>query len=63
VFIGSCTNARLGDLQAAAALVKGRRVAQGVRALVAPGSDAVRRQAQALGLDRIFVDAGMQWGF
>jgi 3-isopropylmalate/(R)-2-methylmalate dehydratase large subunit len=63
VFIGSCTNARLGDLQAAAALVKGRRVAQGVRALVAPGSDEVRRQAQALGLDRIFVDAGMQWGF
>ncbi len=63
VFIGSCTNARLGDLQAAAALLRGRRVAEGVRALVAPGSDAVRRQAEALGLDRIFRDAGMQWGF
>ena len=63
VFIGSCTNARLSDLQAAAALVRGRRVATGVRALVAPGSDSVRREAQALGLDRIFVEAGMQWGY
>ena len=63
VFIGSCTNARLSDLKAAAALLNGRRIANGVRALVAPGSDAVRREAEALGLDRIFREAGMQWGY
>jgi 3-isopropylmalate/(R)-2-methylmalate dehydratase large subunit len=63
VFIGSCTNARLEDLQAAAGLLRGRKVASGVRALVAPGSDAVRREAETLGLDKIFREAGMQWGF
>jgi 3-isopropylmalate/(R)-2-methylmalate dehydratase large subunit len=60
-FIGSCTNGRLSDLQAAATVVRGRHVAEGVRALVVPGSTAVRRQAEALGLDRVFVDAGFQW--
>jgi 3-isopropylmalate/(R)-2-methylmalate dehydratase large subunit len=63
VFIGSCTNARLADLKAAAGVLRGRRVAEGVRALVAPGSYAVRREAEALGLDRVFREAGMQWGF
>lgn len=61
VFIGSCTNARLSDLQAAAAVVAGRRVAPGVRALVVPGSMAVRRAAEALGLDRVFTGAGFEW--
>jgi 3-isopropylmalate/(R)-2-methylmalate dehydratase large subunit len=60
-FIGSCTNARLSDLQAAAAVVQGRRVAAGVRALVVPGSSAVKSAAEALGLDRIFRDAGFEW--
>jgi len=60
-FIGSCTNARLGDLQRAAAILKGRHVAAGVHALVVPGSSAVRRAAEAEGLDRIFIDAGFEW--
>ena len=60
-FIGSCTNARLEDLRAAAAVVKGRRVASRVRAMVAPGSSLVRRAAEAEGLDRIFQDAGFEW--
>ncbi|MET0247601.1 MAG: 3-isopropylmalate dehydratase large subunit [Sphingomonas sp.] len=60
-FIGSCTNSRIGDLRRAAALVKGRRVAAGLQALVVPGSSAVRRAAEAEGLDRIFVDAGFEW--
>ncbi|MGD9387350.1 MAG: 3-isopropylmalate dehydratase large subunit, partial [Gammaproteobacteria bacterium] len=58
VFIGSCTNSRLGDLRAAAALLQGRRVAPGVRALVVPGSQQVRQAAEAEGLDRVFRDAG-----
>ena len=61
VFIGSCANARIGDLRAAAALVRGRRVAAGVRALVVPGSDAVRRQAEHEGLARVFTEAGFEW--
>ncbi|MDL2058905.1 3-isopropylmalate dehydratase large subunit [Mesosutterella sp. AGMB02718] len=61
VFIGSCTNARLPDLQAAAALLKGRHVAPGVRAQVVPGSMGVRREAEAMGLDRIFRAAGFEW--
>lgn len=61
VFIGSCTNGRLSDLQAAAEVMKGRRVADTVRALVVPGSHVVKREAEALGLDRIFIDAGAQW--
>ena len=61
VFIGSCTNARIEDLERAAALARGRRVASGVRAMVVPGSQAVRREAEARGLDRIFTAAGFEW--
>ncbi|MGC8510570.1 MAG: 3-isopropylmalate dehydratase large subunit [Acidimicrobiales bacterium] len=61
VFIGSCTNSRLEDLRAAAAVVRGQRVADGVRALVVPGSHAVKRHAEAEGLDRVFQDAGFEW--
>lgn len=60
-FIGSCTNARLSDLRRAAAIVTGQRVAAGVLALVVPGSSAVKRAAEAEGLDRIFIDAGFEW--
>jgi len=62
VFIGSCTNSRLPDLKEAADIVRGRRVAQGVAALVVPGSSTVKREAEALGLDRVFRDAGFTWG-
>jgi 3-isopropylmalate/(R)-2-methylmalate dehydratase large subunit len=61
VFIGSCTNARIADLRAAARVMAGRKVAAGVRALVVPGSRAVKRQAEAEGLDRVFRDAGAEW--
>lgn len=61
VFIGSCTNSRITDLREAAAIMSGRRVADGIRALVVPGSVAVRAQAEAEGLDRIFTDAGAEW--
>ena len=61
VFIGSCTNSRIEDLRAAAAVADGRRVADGVRALVVPGSGLVKRQAEAEGLDRIFTEAGFEW--
>jgi 3-isopropylmalate/(R)-2-methylmalate dehydratase large subunit len=62
VFIGSCTNSRIEDLRAAAAVVKGRRVASNIRAaLVVPGSGVVKAQAEKEGLDRIFRDAGFQW--
>jgi 3-isopropylmalate/(R)-2-methylmalate dehydratase large subunit len=60
-FIGSCTNARLSDLDAAAAVVAGRKVAPGVRALVVPGSGLVAAAAEAKGLDRVFRDAGFEW--
>lgn len=60
-FIGSCTNGRLSDLRAAADVVRGRRVADGVRALVVPGSTAVRLEAEAQGLDRVFREAGFEW--
>ena len=60
-FIGSCTNARIEDLRAAAAVVRGRHVAAGVRAMVVPGSSNVRRQAETEGLDRVFLDAGFEW--
>jgi len=63
VFIGSCTNSRIEDLRAAAAVARGRRVAPGVRALVVPGSAAVKTQGEAEGLDRIFVEAGFEWRF
>jgi 3-isopropylmalate/(R)-2-methylmalate dehydratase large subunit len=62
VFIGSCTNARLPDLEAAAVVVRGRRVADGVIAMVVPGSSSVKRQAEEKGLDRVFRDAGFAWG-
>jgi 3-isopropylmalate/(R)-2-methylmalate dehydratase large subunit len=61
VFIGSCTNGRLSDLQAAARVMKGRKVAPRVRVLVVPGSQAVKAAAEAEGLDRIFVEAGAEW--
>ncbi len=61
VFIGSCTNSRISDLRAAARLVKGRHVAPGVRMLVVPGSQQIKKQAEAEGLDRIFRDAGAEW--
>jgi len=62
VFIGSCTNSRIEDLRAAAAVVKGRRVAQNIRlAMVVPGSGLVKAQAEREGLDRVFRDAGFEW--
>jgi 3-isopropylmalate/(R)-2-methylmalate dehydratase large subunit len=61
IFIGSCTNSRIGDLRAAAALVEGRKVAGEVHAMVVPGSQTVRRQAEAEGLDEIFRAAGFDW--
>ena len=61
VFIGSCTNGRIEDLRAAAAVAKGRKVAAGVRVLVVPGSGLVKQQAEKEGLDKIFRDAGFEW--
>ncbi|HEX4387578.1 MAG TPA: 3-isopropylmalate dehydratase large subunit [Steroidobacteraceae bacterium] len=61
VFLGSCTNARLSDLRAAARVLAGRRLARGVTMLVVPGSQQVKRAAEAEGLDRIFTDAGAEW--
>ncbi|MGL5837917.1 MAG: 3-isopropylmalate dehydratase large subunit [Sphingorhabdus sp.] len=60
-FIGSCTNSRVSDLRRAAEIVKGRKIAEGILALVVPGSTAVKRAAESEGLDRIFIDAGFQW--
>jgi 3-isopropylmalate/(R)-2-methylmalate dehydratase large subunit len=61
VFIGSCTNARIEDIRAAAAIARGRHVAEGVRALVVPGSGLVKLAAEAEGLDRILMEAGFEW--
>ena len=61
VFIGSCTNGRIEDLRAAAAILKGRKIKQGLRAMVVPGSGLVRAQAEAEGLAQIFLDAGFEW--
>lgn len=62
VFIGSCTNSRIEDLRAAAAVVKGRKLASGVKlAMVVPGSGPVKRQAEEEGLSEVFVDAGFEW--
>ena len=61
VFVGSCTNGRLSDLRAAAGILEGRKVADGVRMLVVPGSQQVKRQAEELGLHRIFAAAGAEW--
>ena len=60
-FIGSCTNSRLSDLRAAAAILKGNRIAKGVKAFCVPGSSRVKREAEQEGLDRIFMDAGFEW--
>ncbi len=60
-YVGSCTNARLSDLRVAAEVVRGRKVKAGVQALCVPGSTAVKRAAEAEGLDRVFVDAGFEW--
>jgi 3-isopropylmalate/(R)-2-methylmalate dehydratase large subunit len=60
-FIGSCTNARISDLRSAADLLKGQRVAPGVRAICVPGSMQVKAQAEAEGLDEIFEQAGFEW--
>jgi 3-isopropylmalate/(R)-2-methylmalate dehydratase large subunit len=62
IFIGSCTNSRIEDLRAAAAVVRGRHIDDGIRqALVVPGSGLVKLQAEAEGLDRIFIEAGFEW--
>jgi len=61
VFIGSCTNGRIEDIRAAAAVAKGRHVATGVQALVVPGSGQVKKQAEDEGLDRILLEAGFEW--
>ena len=62
IFIGSCTNSRIEDLRAAAAIARGRHVASNVKqAMVVPGSGLVKRQAEAEGLDRIFIEAGFEW--
>jgi 3-isopropylmalate dehydratase large subunit len=62
VFIGSCTNSRIEDMRAAAAVAKGRKVAPGIKqALIVPGSGLVKLQAEAEGLDKIFLDAGFEW--
>ncbi|HEY4972989.1 MAG TPA: aconitase family protein, partial [Steroidobacteraceae bacterium] len=61
VFIGSCTNGRLSDLRSAAQLLRGHKIARGVRALVVPGSQQVKKAAEAEGLDRVFIAAGAEW--
>jgi 3-isopropylmalate/(R)-2-methylmalate dehydratase large subunit len=61
VFIGSCTNGRIEDLRAAAAVARGKKVAAGVRALVVPGSGIVKKQAEAEGIDRVLIEAGFEW--
>ena len=61
VFIGSCTNARISDLEAAAAILRGRKVAQGVRTLIVPGSQQIKLEAEQRGLAKVFTDAGAEW--
>jgi 3-isopropylmalate/(R)-2-methylmalate dehydratase large subunit len=61
VFIGSCTNSRMADLRAAASVFKGRKVSEGVRTLVVPGSQQIRAEAESEGLDKVFTDAGAEW--
>jgi 3-isopropylmalate/(R)-2-methylmalate dehydratase large subunit len=61
VFIGSCTNSRISDLREAAKIMRGRRVADSVRVMVVPGSQQVKAQAEAEGLDRVFREAGAEW--
>lgn len=61
VFVGSCTNSRISDLQQAADVMRGRKVADGVRMLVVPGSQQIKKEAESLGLDRIFTESGAEW--
>jgi 3-isopropylmalate/(R)-2-methylmalate dehydratase large subunit len=61
VFVGSCTNSRIEDMRAAAAVAKGKKVAGHVQALIVPGSEQVKAQAEAEGLDKIFIEAGFEW--
>jgi 3-isopropylmalate/(R)-2-methylmalate dehydratase large subunit len=61
VFIGSCSNSRIGDLRAAAQLIQGRKVASHVKAIVVPGSTSIKRQAELEGLDQLFIAAGFEW--
>ena len=61
VFVGSCTNSRLSDLRQAADILKGHKVADGVRMLVVPGSQQIKQEAEQIGLDRVFVEAGAEW--
>jgi 3-isopropylmalate/(R)-2-methylmalate dehydratase large subunit len=61
VFIGSCTNSRISDLRLAASLLKGRKVSGDVRVMVVPGSQQVKKQAEAEGLDKVFKEAGADW--
>jgi 3-isopropylmalate/(R)-2-methylmalate dehydratase large subunit len=61
VFLGSCTNARISDLRSAAGMLRGRHIARGLTMLVVPGSQQIKRQAEAEGLDRVFRDAGAEW--
>ena len=61
VFIGSCTNSRISDLRLAASLLKGRKVADGLRVMVVPGSQDVKKQAEQEGLDEVFKEAGAEW--
>ena len=61
VFIGSCTNSRLSDLKDAAEILEGRKVADGVRAMIVPGSQAVKAEAETIGLDKIFLESGAEW--
>ena len=61
VFIGSCTNSRLNDLKEAASVIKGKKVSKNVKAMIVPGSQNVKREAEKLGLDKIFKDANFEW--
>jgi 3-isopropylmalate/(R)-2-methylmalate dehydratase large subunit len=61
VFIGSCTNSRISDLRQAAEIMRGRKVKEGLRVMVVPGSQDVKKQAEAEGLDRVFKEAGADW--
>ncbi|MGH7865981.1 MAG: 3-isopropylmalate dehydratase large subunit [Candidatus Binataceae bacterium] len=61
VFIGSCTNSRVSDLRAAAEVIRGKKVARGVHAMVVPGSQTVKEEAEQIGLDRVFIEAGFEW--
>ena len=61
VFVGSCTNSRISDLTQAADVIRGHRVAEGVRMLVVPGSQQVKKEAEQIGLDRVFIEAGAEW--